>query len=382
MKQKLIFTIIVTAMCIFNLSAQHNHDHSHGNRVPSKGMAAMNNKGVFALFEFDRHAVGDNDVLIEIMYSGICHSDLHHVLEDWRKETYPLVPGHEMAGRVTQVGKNVTKFKVGDYAGVGCMVNSCGQCEHCKAGEEQYCENGRVLTYGSKDIYHNNEMTQGGYSSNIVVSELFAIKIPENADMKRIAPLLCAGITTYSPIKYTNVKKSDKVGVAGFGGLGHMAVQYAVTLGAEVTVFDITEDKRQAAQDMGAVKYVNVNNSEELEGLKNTFDVIISTIPTKYDPRMYVNMLKIDGSLAVVGLPANKDVPSIDLATLVFQGRRKIFGSQIGGIKETQEMIDYSVKNNIYPQVEIIAPSQITEAYKKVAAGEVHFRYVIDMSKL
>ena len=369
-------------MCILNLSAQHNHDHSHADRVPSKGMAAMDNKGVFAPFQFDRHAVGDNDILIEIMYSGICHSDLHHVMEDWRKETYPLVPGHEMAGRVTQVGKNVTKFKVGDYAGVGCMVNSCGQCEHCKAGEEQYCENGRVLTYGSKDIYHDNEMTQGGYSNNMVVSELFAIKIPENADMKRIAPLLCAGITTYSPIKYTNVKKGDKVGVAGFGGLGHMAVQYAVALGAEVTVFDITEDKRQAAQDMGAVKYVNVNNQQELEGLKNTFNVIISTIPAKYDPRMYVNMLKIDGSLAVVGLPANKDVPSIDLATLVFQGRRKIFGSQIGGIKETQEMIDYSVKNNIYPQVEIIEPSQIAEAYKKVAAGEVHFRYVIDMSKL
>lgn len=369
-------------MCILNSSAQYNHNHSHGNRVSSKGMAAMSNEGVFAPFQFERHAVGDNDILIEIMYSGICHSDLHHVYEDWRKETYPLVPGHEMAGRVTQVGKNVTKFKVGDYAGVGCMVNSCGECEHCKAGEEQYCENGRVLTYGATDIYHDNEMTQGGYSNNIVVSELFAISIPQNADMKRVAPLLCAGITTYSPIKYTNVKKGDKVGIAGFGGLGHMALQYAVALGAEVTVFDITEDKRQAAKDLGAVKYVNLNNPQEVEGFRNTFNVIICTVPTKYDPKMYVNMLKIDGSLAVVGLPATKDVPSIDMATLIFQGRRKIFGSQIGGIRETQEMLDYSVKNNIYPQVEIIEPSEITEAYKKVAAGEVHFRYVIDMSKL
>lgn len=376
--KNILSILALFTMCTFNLSAQHNHEH----RVPAKGMAAINNAGVFAPLEFDRHPVGDNDILIEIMYSGICHSDIHHVLEDWRKETYPLVPGHEMAGRVTQVGKNVTKFKVGDYAGVGCMVNSCGECDHCKAGEEQYCENGRVLTYGAKDIYHNNEMTQGGYANNMVVSELFAIKIPENADMEKVAPLLCAGITTYSPLKYTNVKKGDKVGVAGFGGLGHMAVKYAVSLGAQVTVFDITESKRQDALDMGAVKYVNVNNPQELEGLNSSLDVIVSTIPTKYDPRMYVNMLKIDGSLAVVGLPANRDTPSIDLSTLVFLSRRKIFGSQIGGIRETQEMLDYSVKNNIYPQVEIIEPSQIEEAYKKVIAGEVHFRYVIDMSKL
>lgn len=380
MKQKFIFTLLFTILFSVTLSAQHNH--SHGDRVPSKGMAIMDENAVFVPFDFDRHPVGDNDVLIEILYSGICHSDLHHAQGDWRKETYPMVPGHEIAGRVTEVGKSVTKFKVGDYAGVGCMVNSCGVCDYCKAGEEQYCENGRVLTYASKDIFHDNEMTQGGYSNNMVVSEKFAIKIPENAQLEKVAPLLCAGITTYSPLKYTHVKKGDKVGVAGFGGLGHMAVQYAIAFGAEVTVFDITEDKRQGALDMGAAKYVNVNNPKELEGMKSMFNVIISTIPAKYDPRMYVNMLEIDGELAVVGLPATKDVPSIDLATLVFQGRRKVFGSQIGGIRETQEMLDYSVKNNIYPYVEIIEPSQITDAYKKVADGEVRFRYVIDMSKL
>lgn len=380
MTQKSIFILLLTILFTTAISAQHNHSETA--RIPSKGMAIMDANAKFVPFEFDRHPVGDNDVLIEILYSGICHSDLHHAWEDWRKETYPMVPGHEIVGRVTQVGKNVTKFKVGDYAGVGCMVNSCGVCDYCKAGDEQYCENGRVLTYASKDVYHDNEITQGGYSNNMVVSENFAIKIPENAQIEKVAPLLCAGITTYSPLKYTNVKKGDKVAVAGFGGLGHMAVQYAVALGAEVTVFDITEDKRQVALDMGAIRYVNVNNPQELEGLKNMFRVIISTIPAKYEPKMYVNMLQIDGDMVIVGLPASKDVPSIDIATLVFQGRRKVFGSQIGGIRETQEMLDYSVENNIYPRVEIIEPSQITDAYKKVADGEVRFRYVIDMSKL
>jgi uncharacterized zinc-type alcohol dehydrogenase-like protein len=223
--------------------------------VPDKGYALFSKDGQFTPYEFERHAVGDNDILIKILYAGICHSDLHRAWGDWREETYPMVPGHEIAGRVVRVGKNVTKFKVGDYAGVGRMVNSCGECENCQRGEEQYCEK-RVFTYASVDHHHDGELAQGGYSDNLVVSEKFAIKIPENAPIEKVAPLFCAGITTYSPIKLTHVTKGDKVAVAGFGGLGHMALQYAVALGAEVTVFDITEEKRQDALDMGAVRYV------------------------------------------------------------------------------------------------------------------------------
>lgn len=349
--------------------------------VRAKGYALFSKDGKFAPYEFERHAVGDTDVRLEILFAGICHSDLHHAWEDWRKETYPMVPGHEIAGRVVTVGKNVTKFKVGDYAGVGCLVNSCGECEHCNKGDEQYCEK-RVLTYAAKDIYHNDEITQGGYSNNIVVSEKFAIKIPKNAQLEKVAPLFCAGITTYSPIRFTNVNKGDDVAVAGFGGLGHMALQYAVALGARVTVFDITENKRQDALKMGAAKYVNVNNSEELKGLNDSFRVIISTIPAKYDPAMYLKMLRMDGELVVLGLPAKQNTPSIDLATFVFSSRRKIYGSQIGGIRETQEMLDYSVEKNIYPRVEIIPVQKLDEAYRKVLAGEVKFRYVIDMSTL
>ncbi|MCD7963051.1 MAG: NAD(P)-dependent alcohol dehydrogenase [Rikenellaceae bacterium] len=362
-------------------SVHHGHAHAHGERVKAKGMAAMNNSGKFAPYEFTRHEVGDNDILIEIMYSGICHSDIHHVYEDWKTEVYPLVPGHEIVGRVIQTGKNVTKFKVGDYAGVGCLVNSCRECRYCEANEEQYCETARVLTYGSSNVFHDGEMTQGGYADNIVVDEDFAISIPENADMEKVAPLLCAGITTYSPLLHVGLKSGDKVGVAGFGGLGHMAVQYAVAMGAEVTVFDITEDKRQFAFDMGVSNYVNVN-TEELDEWRNTFNIIISTVPANYEVKAYVNMLAIDGNLIFVGLPANRDVPNIDIATLIFQGRRNLFGSQIGGIKETQEMLDYSVANNIYPMVEIIEPCRIEQAYKDVIDGKVHFRYVIDMSKL
>lgn len=351
--------------------------------VKSKGLAVFSEDGIFKPIDFERHAVSDNDVLIETMYAGICHSDVHHVFGDWRNETYPMVPGHEIAGRVVKVGKNVTKFKASDFAGVGCLVNSCGECEFCLNDFEQFCPK-RVLTYASVDIFHDGKLTRGGYSNNIVVSEQFAIKIPAKAQIEKVAPLLCAGITTYSPIRFSNVKKGDRVGIAGFGGLGHMGVQYAVKLGTEVTVFDINEEKREAALKMGAKRYVNVNNPGDLKGLENSFDFILSTIPAKYDPVMYIKMLKMGGELAIVGLPANANSPDINIANLVFQANRKVYGSQIGGIRETQEMLDYSVKNGIYPQVEIIKAdgASVTQAYKNVLDGKAKFRYVIDMSAL
>lgn len=375
--KKLLSVAILFAVTLFSTAFAQNKT------VPAKGFAVVSADGKFQPFEFQRHAVGDNDIQIDILYASICHSDVHHAHADWGKEEYPMVPGHEIAGRVVKIGKNVTKFKVGDYAGVGCLVNSCGHCEYCKAGLEQYCKE-VVYTYHSKDQFHNKETTQGGYSNNITLTENFAIKIPANADLKKVAPLLCAGITTYSPLHYAGVKKGDKVGVAGFGGLGHMAVQYAVKIGADVTVFDITEDKRADALRLGATKYVNVNNPEDLKGLDNTLNFIISTIPASYDPVMYLNALKIDGQMAIVGLPPTAVMPVIPINKFVWQGNRKVFGSQIGGIRETQEMLDYSVANNIYPEVEIIpaTAASIENAYKNVLAGKVKFRYVIDMKTM
>ncbi len=357
-------------------------------RIPSKGFAVFSATDSFHTYEFTRHAVGDNDILIETLYAGICHSDLHAA---WDEHTahgingiYPMVPGHEIAGRVVKVGKNVTKFKVGDYAGVGCMVNSCEHCAFCDMDKEQFCENGTTFTYNSIDRYHDNEPAMGGYSNNIVVSEKFAIKIPADADMKRVAPLLCAGVTTWSPIHFSQVKKGDKVAVAGYGGLGHMAVQYLVTLGAEVTVFDVSEEKRADAFRMGARHYVNVNHAEEMKDHDNSFDFIISTIPAEYSPLIYARMLKYGkGEMAIVGLP---ETATINVADLAMGGaaNRKIYGSLIGGIKETQEMLDYSVEHNIYPEVEVIKAeaSEIDKAYRNVQDGKVKFRYVIDMSTL
>lgn len=372
---KLTTTLI--ALCIGVTS----YAQTQGNAIKSKGLASKAGSH-FQEITFTRHAVGDNDIKIEILYAGICHSDLS-IIEHYQGES-PLVPGHEIVGRVVSTGKKVTKFKVGDYAGVGCMVNSCGECDNCKAGMEQYCENQKtVFTYGFPDSFHHNEITMGGYSNNIVVSDRFALVIPKGADIKRVAPLLCAGVTTWSPIKFSKVKKDDVVGVAGFGGLGHMAVQYLVDLGAKVTVFDITEDKRGDAQRLGATKYVNVNNKEDLKGLNNSYDFILSTIPENYDPMIYVNILKINhGELAIVGLPYGS---KIDISPFVLQSaHRRVYGSLIGGVKETQEMLDYSVKHNIYPEIEMIKAesAEIDKAYQNVHEGKVKFRYVIDMKTL
>lgn len=353
-----------------------------GERIPARGYAAFSKEWKFKPFNFTRHPLGRNDVLIEIMYAGICHSDLHTVSGDHHPATYPIVPGHEIMGRVVAVGDKVSKFEVGDYAGVGCMVNSCGECDACKASKEQYCTNAKtVFTYNSKDVFHNNENTYGGYSNNIVLSEKFAIKVPKNAEIEKVAPLLCAGITTYSPIMFSKVAKGQKVAVAGVGGLGHMALQYMVKLGAEVTCFDIV-DKEESCKALGAKEFVNVKSARFKE-FNNTFDFIISTIPYEYDINTYRAMLKFGGEMAIVGLPSNKDAPKLDSQTLIWQFQnKKLYSSLIGGIKETQEMLDFSVKNGIYPKVEIISITDLDSAYKKVAAGKADFRIVIDMKTL
>ncbi|MDR3233537.1 MAG: NAD(P)-dependent alcohol dehydrogenase [Planctomycetaceae bacterium] len=354
-------------------SAQHQHGTASKD-VVSKGYAAVKPEWKFTPYQFQRRSVGDDDVLLEILYAGICHTDLHIVAEHWSKGIFPMVPGHEILGRVTQTGKNVKKLKVGDYAGVGCMVNSCRRCEHCLNGDEQYCPK-LVPTYNGLDT--DGTPTMGGYSNNIVVTEHFAVKVPPDAPMEKVAPLLCAGVTTFSPLKYNNVQTGSKVAVAGFGGLGHMAVQYAAAMGADVTVFDVTEEKRQAAKEMGAVKYVNSRNKNEFQGFDDSFNLIISTIPVKYDADAYVRMLKVDGTMVILGIPPSDQMPTLRIDSLL--GRRKVYGSLIGGIKETQETIDFSVKHNIYPHVEIIPIQKLDEAFQNIAAGKFQFRYVIDM---
>ncbi|EGO9807784.1 NAD(P)-dependent alcohol dehydrogenase [Campylobacter coli] len=346
-------------------------------RIQSKGYAMLSKDAKFTPFEFTRHAVGDNDILIKILYAGICHSDIHTARSEWGEAVYPCVPGHEIAGEVIAVGKNVSKFKVGDYAGVGCMVNSCGECEACKKSQEQFCEKGQTIyTYNSCDIFHDNENTYGGYSNNIVVSEKFAVCVPKDAPMEKVAPLLCAGITTYSPLKFSNIKEGSSVAVAGFGGLGMMAVKYAVKMGAKVSVFARNENKKADALAMGVSSFYT---SCDKNAVKERFDLIISTIPTPYNPAIYLDLLKFGGEMAIVGLPPHEVAPSISVITFVHKAGKKVYGSLIGGIAETQEMLDFSLKHKIYPETELITSKDIDKAYENLTSGKAKFRYVIDM---
>ncbi|KGI56854.1 alcohol dehydrogenase [Campylobacter sp. MIT 97-5078] len=362
-----------------SLEASTQEAIKNGARIESKGFAASSKQWKFKPFSFSRHALGEKDILIEILFAGICHSDVHSAKSEWHEGIYPMIPGHEIAGRVIAVGSKVSKFKVGDYAGVGCMVNSCGECEACKKSQEQFCMNGKAtFTYDCIDSFHDNEPTYGGYSNNIVVHEHFAVCVPSDAPLEKVAPLLCAGITTYSPLKFSQIKAGDKVGVAGFGGLGSMAVKYAVKMGAEVYVFARNDKKKEEALKMGTkALYTSTKPSE----VKERFDFIISTIPYHYDINAYQAMLKLHGEMAIVGLPANKDNPSFNANTFIWNFRRKIYSSLIGGIKETQEMLDFSLKHKIYPETEIITADKIDEAYDNLTSGKAKFRYVIDMKK-
>ena len=325
----------------------------------------------------DRREVGHKDVLIEIAYAGICHSDIHTVRGEWGDIAYPQVVGHEIVGFVTEVGSEVTKHQVGDRVGVGCMVNSCGECENCLAGEEQYCIPGNVGTYDSVD--KDGTITQGGYSTHIVVVEDFVLKVPEAIPFEAAAPLLCAGVTTYSPLAHWNAGPGKQVAVVGMGGLGHMAVKIAHAMGAEVTVLSQTLSKQEDGLRLGADHYYATKDAETFEKLANTFDLIINSVSAQIDINSYLKLLRLNGTLVNVGAPP-QPLP-IQVFTL-FGARRSFAGSGIGSIRETQEMLDFCAANGIAPETELIDADYINEAYERVLASDVRYRFVIDVATM
>ncbi|MEV6159890.1 NAD(P)-dependent alcohol dehydrogenase [Nonomuraea sp. NPDC052129] len=325
----------------------------------------------------ERRDVGPRDVLIEIKYCGICHSDIHFVRGEWGTAPYPVAPGHEIAGIVAAVGPEVTQYAVGDRVGVGCMVDSCGECSSCRKGEEQYCLKGNTLTYGSTD--KDGRITQGGYSTHIVVTEDFVVRIPEGIELDSAAPLLCAGITTYSPLRRWGAGPGKKVAVVGLGGLGHMAVKLAHALGAEVTVLSQSLKKREDGLRLGADHYYATSDPETFEQLAGSFDLIVNTISAKIDLDAYLSLLAVDGTMVNVGAPAEP------LAFNVFpliMSRRSFAGSAIGGIRETQEMLDFCAQHHLGAEIEVISADKINEAYERVLASDVRYRFVIDISTL
>lgn len=343
------------------------------------GYAAMDVKSPLVPFEFERREPGARDVQIEILYCGICHSDLHTVRNEWKSAVYPVVPGHEIIGRVTRTGAAVKSFKPGDLAGVGCLVGSCGRCESCREGEEQYCETELTFTYNSPDK-QTGKMTYGGYSKRIVVDEKFVLKIPKNLDPAKAASLLCAGITTYSPLRRWKVGKGRKAGVVGLGGLGHMAVQLAHAMGAYVVLFTSSPHKRADAKRLGADETLLTQNIREAEKHSNSFDFILDTASFPHDLNPYLSLLKRDGTLCLVGAPEIPH-PSLEIFNLVMK-RRSLAGSLIGGLKETQEMLDFCGRHNIASEVEVIPIQKVNEAYERMLRSDVKYRFVIDLSSL
>ena len=343
----------------------------------TKGYAAIIAGEGLKAFSFDRREVGPNDVLIKIRYCGICHSDIHQARDEWGGSIFPMVPGHEIVGIAVQVGSDVTKFKEGDTVGVGCFVDSCRTCMSCKDGLEQYCEEGMVFTYNGLD--KEGKPTYGGYSQQVVVDENYVLRIPSSLALKGTAPLLCAGITTYSPLKHWGVGKSHRLGVVGLGGLGHMAVKIGNALGAEVTVFSRSESKRQDAKRLGAVRYVATEKEEALGGLAGKFDFLVDTVSDNHDYNAYLELLARDGTMILVGAPSE---PLSFAGFNIVLKRRRLVGSLIGGIKETQEMLDFCAEHNITSDVEVIPCQKINEAYDRTVKGDVRFRFVIDMESL
>jgi uncharacterized zinc-type alcohol dehydrogenase-like protein len=327
----------------------------------------------------ERREVTANDIEIEILYCGVCHSDLHTVKNDWGGTMYPSVPGHEIVGKITKIGSDVTQFKVGDIAGVGCLVGSCQTCDSCKNDLEQYCSNGAVGTYNGADKYLGGH-TFGGYSEKVIVEEHFVLKVPANLDLAAVAPLLCAGVTTWSPLKHWNVKEGSKVAVVGLGGLGHMAIKLAKGLGAEVTLFSRSSDKVQDAKDLGANTVVISTDEDQMAAVTGKFDLIIDTVPAVHDINPYVGTLNINGTLVLVGYlgPLEPFLNSVPLIT----GRKSVAGSLIGGIAETQEMLDFCGEHNIVSDIEMIKMKDINTAYERMIESDVKYRFVIDMATL
>ena len=343
-----------------------------------KAYAAKEKKGSLAPHDIERREVGDNDVHIDITYCGVCHSDIHSVNNDWGNAKYPMVPGHEIIGKVKSVGPNVTNFAVGDLVGVGCMVDSCRTCSSCKQDLEQYCEEGMVGTYNGKDK-HLGGHTFGGYSESIVVDQEYVLRVPTNLDEKAIAPLLCAGITTYSPLNHWGVKKGDKVGVIGLGGLGHMGIKFAAAMGAHVVMITTSPSKSADAKRLGADEVLISKNIDEMEQHRGTFDFLLNTVPVGHDVNPYLDLLKLDATMVLVG--AIEPLEPMHGGKLIL-GRKRLAGSLIGGIKETQEMLDFCGEHDIVSDVEIINIDEINEAYKRVQNNDVKYRFVIDMKSL
>jgi alcohol dehydrogenase (NADP+) len=345
----------------------------------AKARAVAGSTDKFQPITIDRREVGPKDVLIDIKFAGICHSDIHTARQEWREIEYPFVPGHEIAGVVSAVGPEVTKYKVGDHVGVGCLVNSCGECEYCKEGNEHYCIKKSVGTYADHDRFGNGELTQGGYSSQIVVTENFVLRIPDSLALDEAAPLLCAGITTYSPLRHWNAGPGVKVGVLGMGGLGHMAVKLAHAMGAEVTVLSHSDKKREDSATFGADHYVNTSDETALADARGSLDLIINTVSADVDINSFLALLRPQGALVNVGAPPQ---PLSVNAFALIGGRKTFAGSNIGGIRETQEMLDFCAKHGVTPQIEKITADQIDEAYERVVNSDVRYRFVIDNATL
>ena len=343
-----------------------------------KAYSAQSKISPLAPFSISRRDPGPNDVQIQILFCGVCHSDLHIARNEWRGTTYPCVPGHEIVGRVAKVGASVKKFKEGDLAAVGCMVDSCRECQNCKDGFEQYCDAVPTYTYNSKDK-HTGGMTYGGYSDSVVVDESFVLRVPKNLDLAATAPLLCAGITTYSPLRHWKVGKGQKVGIVGLGGLGHMGVKLANAFGAHVVVFTTSPGKTQDALRLGAHEVVVSKNENEMKKYANSFHFILDTVSAQHDINAYFALLKRDGTLTQVGAPPDP----LPVAVFSLIGKRRQFaGSGIGGIKETQEMLDFCGEHNITSDIEIIPIQKINEAYERLVKNDVKYRFVIDMASL
>ena len=349
------------------------------NKFEVKAFGTASKDADLKQMSIERRAITANDIEIEILYCGVCHSDLHTARNDWGGTIYPAVPGHEIVGKVTKVGSNITKVKVGDYAGVGCLVDSCRTCDSCKQDLEQYCLNGFTGTYNGKEKHLGNQ-TFGGYSEKIVVDEHFVLKVPSNLNLAAVAPLLCAGITTWSPLRHWKVGKGSKVAVVGLGGLGHMAIKLAKGLGAHVSLFSRTPDKTKDALELGADEVIISTDKAQMNSVKGKFDLIIDTVPYVHDVNPYVTTLNVSGTLVLVGYLGGLE-PILNTVPMIL-GRKSVAGSVIGGIAETQELLNFCGEHNIVSEIEVIKMQDINEAYERMLKSDVRYRFVIDMASL